>query len=475
MELQTQTTKPKRKDKPTRKDKPKRLPKAERGLEIVEEIKEPFSFSRFFEVHIKDNIKRAKRFLERKGVLGFLLSPFQYRSRLLVKILLIVFGILLGVVPRGQHLIQAAKIRNAGSELATISEEVFSQGALTIKPLKSSQKDKTHVLAFLLSGTAEDGVSARTKDYTVKLSPNRGVSDGGSVWYRYQVVPLDDKQRILLLYVDRTKQDDTTGIWNLSILEKGKAVKYPAVMEVVLSDTQKTNDLYQGGPVNLSSLSFAVFPGKTEPIKEAKEELEAALKSYRIEADRLATLPEEIKVTPSYKEMVDFTKKGQVLPDFTDASDASDMEGVGPKVLLPLTRETVQFSLDYQGEDYDSVRMNLVQQKLASEGQVRSTLTEASTDADPVEEGSDNTLEVTPENASETMLEEQTANLPDLSEAQMKVLLDANNAMTRAFDGVSSALSRVNSATLSRYNALLPYKLILTQELKPGDFEVTVK
>ena len=79
------------------------------GLDVISEIKEPFSFANFFEEHVVERYKKIKTFLEEKGILFFLLSPFQQRNRLIVELIVIVFGVLVGVVPRSMNLIQEAK------------------------------------------------------------------------------------------------------------------------------------------------------------------------------------------------------------------------------------------------------------------------------------------------------------------------------------------------------------------------------
>ena len=57
--------------------------KEDTGLDVLTEIKEPFSFANFFEEQVVERYKKLRKFLEEKGILFFLLSPFQQRNRLI--------------------------------------------------------------------------------------------------------------------------------------------------------------------------------------------------------------------------------------------------------------------------------------------------------------------------------------------------------------------------------------------------------
>ena len=63
--------------------------KGDDGLDVITELKEPFSFANFYEDHVLGRIKRLKKFLDEKGILFFFLSPFQQRNRLILQLAVI--------------------------------------------------------------------------------------------------------------------------------------------------------------------------------------------------------------------------------------------------------------------------------------------------------------------------------------------------------------------------------------------------
>ena len=189
------------------------------GLDVISEIKEPFSFANFFEEHVVERYKKIKTFLEEKGILFFLLSPFQQRNRLIVELIVIVFGVLVGVVPRSMNLIQEAKERNAASEMAALIEKntQFTVESILVRPLASSHYEKQHLLAFYIDSANGSSVPSKADRYQVELSPARGVTDAENVRYSYEVLPVSENGRLLLVYTDHRKQNDMTGIYNLTI------------------------------------------------------------------------------------------------------------------------------------------------------------------------------------------------------------------------------------------------------------------
>ena len=101
--------------------KRKKKKEEELDLSVITDVKDPFSWSNFWDEQIVGRIKAVKQFLDEKGILFFLTSPFQYRNRLITKLIVIVLGILIGVVPRSLDLLQKTKARNAASEFSSIS------------------------------------------------------------------------------------------------------------------------------------------------------------------------------------------------------------------------------------------------------------------------------------------------------------------------------------------------------------------
>lgn len=256
-------------------------------ISIIDDVKEPFSWSVFWDEKIVGKWKAFRKFLDEKGILFFLMSPFQYRNRLITKLIIIFLGVLLGVVPRSINLIDAAKERNAANEMATIMDKTFSTGSIMIKPLASGHYEKTHVLVFNISGHTKDGVPSTTSGFKVDLMALRGVVDEANVRYRYKVVPVDIENRLMIVYVDHSKQNDKTGIFGLDIHVKGES-PMPTPMEVVLSDSQDETDIFKDGVINLSSLSNQIgIAPKEAPIKDAEAELKEAVDVYRINEERL--------------------------------------------------------------------------------------------------------------------------------------------------------------------------------------------
>ena len=71
-----------------------------KDISIVQDIKEPFSWHRFWDEKIVANWIAFKGYLDKKGILYLMLSPFRYRARLIFRLWLIVICVLVGVVPR---------------------------------------------------------------------------------------------------------------------------------------------------------------------------------------------------------------------------------------------------------------------------------------------------------------------------------------------------------------------------------------
>lgn len=256
-------------------------------ISIIDDVKEPFSWSVFWDEKIVGKWKVFRKFLDEKGILFFLMSPFQYRNRLITKLVIIFFGVMLGVVPRSINLINATKERNAANEMSTIMNKTFTTGSITVKPLASGHYEKTHVLVFNIAGHTKDGVPSTTGGFKVDLMTLRGVVDEKNVRYRYKVIPVDIENRLMIVYVDHTKQNDKTGIFGLDIHVEGES-PMTTPMEVVISDSQDETDIFKGGVINLSSLSNKIgIASEGTPIKDAEAELADAVEVYRINEERL--------------------------------------------------------------------------------------------------------------------------------------------------------------------------------------------
>lgn len=395
-------------------------------LSIVDDYKEPFTWRNFWDEHIVGRIKKIKNFMKENGILYFLLSPFQYKSRLVVKIMLVVFGILIGFVPRTVTLINVAKDRNASSEIANVPISGVASPNIMITPLASGQYKNTHILAFNIMGSTDDGVPSTTSGYDVTLSPLRGVTDAKNVSYRYKVLPVNPTSRLMLLYVDNTKQNDTTGIFGLDVHMKGEK-SMPKPMEIVLSTNQKTTDIYKNGKINLSALSTALTSSQTsgEPIKEAEDELANTLDVYKLNEERLAESGITLGMTTD--DMKKYVEERTSMPTLTDKSTTKDIDGLTPEIPEMGVMTT---TLKYKGKEYkDTV---------------------------------DNSSGITSNDESTESSGEK------IDSAQQVVDVELPNVAS-SVQKIQSALSMLNSARATKYKSLSQVETVLNQVVEPSD------
>lgn len=336
--------------------------KKDQGLDVLDNIKEPFSFANFFEDHVVTRYKQFRALLEDHGVLFFLTSPFQARNRLLVKIVLVVLGVLIGIVPRSAYLIKMAQERNASSELATIAENVFRSGMIQIKPLMSSQREKQHILAFSILGDTNKGVPSTTDKYNVELKQSRGVSDAQNVHYKYEIIPMNNTQRLLLVYVDNREQHDETGIYNLyvQVANEVLTVEQQTPLEIILSNTQETTPLFNTSGIDMSVLTNKVFDDTSTPILTAEEKLNETLNVYEINEERLQALG----ITPniSTAAMRSYVTQETILPNITDTSTTFDItQMIYEEKTSSNIQKQLDISLTYNDITYDKTTKNTEQ------------------------------------------------------------------------------------------------------------------
>lgn len=323
-------------------------------LSVIEDYKEPFTWANFWDEQIFGRYQKMKVFLDEKGILFFLMSPFQFRNRLITKLVIIVLGILIGVVPRTMSLIDQTKKRNSQDEFSQIVGKGFGAELINVRPLMSSHYKETHLLAFSIDGATKDGVPSLTDKYDVKLTENRGVADGEKVKYRYTVIPFTSDQRLLLVYVDTKKQDDFTGIFNLEVNIKGtKRMKAP--MEIVLSDTQKTTKLYDESGIHMSALSRKLGSDENQtPIKEAESAVKDALDKYENNYDRVSALTgldgKNYEVAVTRPALEEFIQAYTVLPTLTDKSTSAEV--VKLEAPIPVVLPQVVSSLVVDGKTF---------------------------------------------------------------------------------------------------------------------------
>lgn len=403
--------------------------KKEDDLSVVNDYKEPFSWQNFWDEQIIARYKKIHDFLQENGVLYFLMSPFQYKNRLLLKLALIVVGVMIGIVPRTIQMVNSAKERNAGSEIANVKSGIMVND-IKITPMDSSQYKKTHLLVFNIAGSTSDGVPSTTSGFDVTLSTARGVTDEKNVKYQYKIVPVDQNNRLLLVYVNNKKQNDETGIYNLDVHVK-KQAKMRTPMEIVLSNNQKTRLIYDNNKIDLSALSDKLTQQSgIDPhmISDAQKELNNQVKIYEENEKRLNESGMKIGMTTA--KIKQYIKENTSMPSLTDKSTTTDLDGLKPRTGAPLQIEST--IIDTDGKKY-------------------SDLDNSSEDATDLTSAS-----------SSVVNKAKDVELPNLSSYTSNVV---------------SALGKLNNAKLSKYNALMTIESVLNQKITPDDMSAikTVK
>lgn len=392
----------------------------EKDLSIVDDYKEPFSFQNFWDEQVIGRVKTIHDFLKKNGILYFFMSPFQYKNRLFLKLGLIIAGVLIGVVPRMISLVDTAKERNAASEIANV-QALSNSGSITLAPLASGQHDNTHLIVFNIGGDTKDGVPSTTSGFKVKLSPSRGVTNATKVKYQYEVLPVDQSNRLLLVYVDNRKQNDDTGIFNLDVHMKGQsAMKTP--LEIVLSKNQKNTAVYKNGKINLSALSDKMTEnsgtGKTA-ISDGKKALTEAVNVYKINEQRLNESGMTLGMTTA--KLKEYVTQQTMLSSLTDNSTTKDIDGLN--TTTP-TMPSITSTINYKGQTFS--------------------------DAD----SADSTDTQNAASASSTTNPARDTELPNLTTLIQNVMTDITN---------------LNSARLAKYNALNTLERVLNQKVTPSD------
>lgn len=330
-------------------DLAKKRKKEQKDLSIIQDVKEPFSWNRFWDEKVLAGYKTFKKHLEERGILHVLMSPFQYRTRLVIKLIIISIAIIIGIVPRTIRLVNEAKERNAASEIAAIMKKSYVSNTITINALASSQAGKKHVIVFKITGDTKNGVPSTKDGFDVLLSPQRGNSDVEHVKYSYTIVPMDLNTRLLVLYVDNTEQKDHTGIFGVRVNVKDTP-KMKEPIEVVLSDNQETNKLYDGEKIDLTTLADKLGLTSEQPtqISTAKEALDKAINVYKINEERLAA--SNIKLSLTTDKLKEFIEENKYKDNIEDNSLTSDTtippEAAAPVVIKP------PISLIVDGKEY---------------------------------------------------------------------------------------------------------------------------
>lgn len=379
----------------------------ENGLDILTEVKEPFSFSNFFETHIVEKARQAKRVLAEKGILFFLFSPFQARNRLIAQILILCIGVAFGVVPRASSLVTELQDQAYASETAGLGPKTV--GGVTITPAASSNYKRVHVLAFILEGK---NLSSNPSKYEVHLARGYGASDWADVTYSWTVYPLEDERRILLVAIDQSKQASGYGAFELYIQLAGDEVadyaKTP--FEITLSPAQETTGLYNKSGVHLLALTEAIcgtgeIAGKEEVFKEA-------LAEYQIALEQAEAMPVEMAVSPTRDELEALCLSNRVYRALDDDSTTEDILTIEEAAEAPET--TCDVVITSNGIKYDSAFI------------------------------------------------EQLKGSNEYSDED-GIIFDTFDTVSDAKTAVTAAMDSVNDAAMSWYATLSEYKVILNQ------------
>lgn len=293
------------------------------GLDIIMDAKEPFSMRGFFEEQVVERAKRFRQLLSDRGILFFLTSPFQARSRLIAQMLILCIGVMFGVVPRASSMITELQDQAYASEIAGLTRK--SVGSLSITPVASSNYKKLHMLAFVVEGR---NLPSDASKYEVHLARGYGASDWADVYYSWAVYPANDTQRILLVAIDQSGQASGYGAFQLYIQLAGDEVPAyaKAPFEVTLSTAQDTTGLYDKNGVHLSALTEAICGRGGISARQA--EFEEALAVYQTVLEQAEGMPVPITVSPTAGELSDWCLANRIYRTLTDSSDTEDIIGM---------------------------------------------------------------------------------------------------------------------------------------------------
>lgn len=307
--------------------------KSRKDISIVQDVKEPFSWFRFWDEKIVANWQAFKGYLDKKGILYLMMSPFRYPTRLRLRLWLIAICVMIGVVPRMVTLIHDAKEQYRSNEFVLVNNKVFSSSQFTVTPLTSSHKDNVHIMAFNIYGSADSGVSSSTGDYDVRMTANREVSKPDEITYRYQIVPFDSNQRILVVELDLSKTTNTGGIYDLWVNHVDDlSMKKP--LQITISKQQEEGPIYDG-EVHLSALSSLMsgYGAKTD-IQKVSDALKSQLQTYKLEYDRLLAMGTQVEITP--EQIVEFSNKSLLFDGLSDGSTTEIVTTAPPKTVEPV-------------------------------------------------------------------------------------------------------------------------------------------
>lgn len=319
--------------------KKKRRPKTEnvrRNKQTTDDVvkisdaRSAFSWSIFWDEVVLERIKQIQEYLKRRGFYAFMTADSQYRNRLILKLFVLFLGFMIGVVPRINDMKAKVMVQTSQSEIKQIQNKVYTYAPITIKPMASSHYNGKHVIVFDVQGSTEDGVSSSVDDYVVKLSAFSGVKDSERVTYKHTVVPISANERLVVLYIDTSKQTVVSGHYNVFINQPdvvdNKDAQDNFNIMISLSNAQETNELYNASGLSLEALSGKLLESALVDdagIDKAQKELDKALNVYSNTIKRLEV--QGGKVEPSVDSVKEYVRSHSYFSYLTDRSGVADI------------------------------------------------------------------------------------------------------------------------------------------------------
>lgn len=415
-------------------------------LSIIQEYREPVTFASLWKRWVVQPTKSIHDYLQKNGVLFFLLSPFQYKNRLKAKVLLIVLGIFLGIVPRTMSMVHDLRERNLSSEIESTQSQ--TAGNVTVNPLMSGYdaSTKTHIIAFDLQGDSNDGVPSTANAYSVNLKSGTGISNTSGMKYQYKIVPVSQTSRLMLLAITGQRQTGASGVYNLTIQAKNDD-KMDTPMQIILSSKQKDSALYQNGKIEMSALSGPIISedgdddsdsDSKHPIKDALKTIDNDISNYQVNEQRLNASGMKLGITTDkLKQMVQQEIAMNGVKDNSTTADLADIDTKQP------AQPSVTSSIIMGGKTYKMSGNN------ASD--------DSSTDDSDAGDDTDTNSQGVAVASSASQV--KNTELPNL------VNLIAN---------IQNDISTLNQARVAKYNALVGVQGVLNQEITLSSFTTPV-
>lgn len=413
-------------------------------LSIIQEYREPVTFASLWKRWVVQPTKAIHDYLQKNGVLFFLLSPFQYKNRLKAKVILIVLGIFLGIIPRTMSMVHDLRERNLSSEIESTQSQ--TAGNVTVNPLMSGYdaSTKTHIIAFDLQGDSNDGVPSTDNAYRVILKAGTGISNTSGMKYQYKVVPVSQTSRLMLLAITGQRPTGASGVYNLTIQAKNDAAM-DTPMQVILSGKQKDSALYQNGKIEMSALSGPIInengdddSDSKHPIKDALKTINNDISNYQVNEQRLNASGMKLGITTDkLKQLVQQEIAMNGVKDNSTTADLADIDTKQP------TQPSVTSSIIMDGKTY----------KMSGD----------SASGDSSDDGSDA--------GDDTNTNSQgVAVASSASQVRNTELPNLVNLISN----IQSDISTLNQARINKYNALVGVQGVLNQEITLSSFTTPV-